>query len=238
MILDKYSITKIPEWLNILNAIGGTILIDKDKDWTSFDVIAKLRGLLKISKIGHAGTLDPLATGLLIICVGPFTKKINSYQGLKKLYKGTIKLGATTISEDAETEEENFKDVSNISSSDVLKSFYKFTGKYNQIPPKYSAKWVDGQRAYKLARQNIDFEMESNVVEIYNLNLLKFHNPYADFRVDCSKGTYIRSLARDIGEDIGCGAYLYDLRRTAIGSFTVDNALKITDVEEVIDKKR
>jgi tRNA pseudouridine55 synthase len=238
MILDKYSITKIPEWLDILNINGGTILIDKDKGWTSFDVIAKLRGLLKMSKIGHAGTLDPLASGLLIVCTGAYTKRIDSYQGLKKHYKGTIKLGATTISEDAETEEENLKDVSEINSADVLKSFYKFTGKYNQIPPKYSAKWVDGQRAYKLARKNVDFEMESKEVEIFNLNLLKFHSPFADFRVDCSKGTYIRSLARDIGESIGCGAYLYDLRRTAIGGFTVDNALKITDVEEAINKLR
>lgn len=238
MILDNYSIKKIPDWPDILRINGGTLLIDKDKDWTSFDVIAKLRGLLKISKIGHAGTLDPLATGLLIVCAGKYTKKIDMYQGLRKQYTGTIKFGATTKSEDSETPEENITDTGKIESSHILQSFYKFTGKYNQIPPKYSAKRIDGKRAYKLARKDKEFEMKPNEVEIYSLHMQKFHSPFADFRVECSKGTYIRSLARDIGEEVGTGAYLYNLRRTAIGGFTIASALKIKDVELAVEKLR
>ncbi len=238
MILDTYSIKKIPDWLEILRTNGGTLLIDKDKDWTSFDVIAKLRGLLKISKIGHAGTLDPLATGLLIVCAGKFTKRIDSYQGLRKQYTGTIKFGATTKSEDSETPEENITDISHLESSNILHAFYKYTGKYNQIPPKYSAKKIDGKRAYKLARKDADFEMKPNEVEIFSLHMQKFYSPYADFKVECSKGTYIRSLARDIGEFVGAGGYLYNLRRTAIGGFTIASALKINDVELAVEKLR
>lgn len=237
MLIDKTSIKKIPNWLELLRENGGVLLVDKEKDWTSFDVVAKLRNLLRIKKIGHAGTLDPLATGLLIVCVGrQYTKHIESFQAIQKEYIGTIKFGVTTKTEDAEAEEENHKDYDHLTSEMIYNSFFRFIGKYKQIPPKYSAKNINGQRAYVLARKNIEFDLKPNDVEIYSLNLQRVDLPFADFRVECSKGTYIRSLARDIGESIGTGAYLSKLRRTTIGSFSVRNALQINDVVKSIDE--
>lgn len=235
MLLDKTTIKKIPHWLELLKQDGGAILINKEKDWTSFDVIAKLRNLLKMKKLGHAGTLDPLAEGLLIVCAGRYTKKIEEYQDLAKEYIGTIKFGATTKTDDSEAEEENIKNTDNLEISDISYAFSRFHGKIEQIPPKFSAKKVNGERAYKLARKNVDFELNAKEVEIYSLNLLNIKLPFVEFKVQCSKGTYIRALARDIGELLKTGAYLSKLERTKIGNFSVDNALKINDVSESIN---
>lgn len=214
---------------------GGTALIDKDENWTSFDVIAKLRNITRIKKAGHAGTLDPLATGLLMVFFHKSTTDINQYQDLGKSYYAVVKLGAETASCDRETPEENVTGCTGISESSVLEALAHLTGKIEQIPPAYSAKKIGGKRAYKLARQNIDFEMKPSLVEVFSYENIKLELPYLSFGVNCSKGTYIRSLARDIGKILGCGGYLYELRRTAIGSFMADNALKINEITELND---
>jgi tRNA pseudouridine55 synthase len=235
MLLDKNSTAQFAEWLETIHDTGGVILVDKDLQWTSFDVIAKLRNLFKIKKIGHAGTLDPLASGLLIICCGKFTKKINEYQGLDKTYIAKIKIGATTETDDSEKPEQNIKDISFVTDDDIKSACRAFEGKILQIPPKYSAKKVKGQRLYKLARKGMDVEIKPVEVEVHYIKILKIDLPFIDVEIKCSKGTYIRSLARDIGEKLGTGAYLASLRRTAIGDYNVENALTVNDIMGLIN---
>ncbi len=235
MLLDKNSTAQFAEWLETIHDTGGVILVDKDLQWTSFDVIAKLRNLFKIKKIGHAGTLDPLASGLLIICCGKFTKKINEYQGLDKTYIAKIKIGATTETDDSEKPEQNIKDISFVTDDDIKSACRAFEGKILQIPPKYSAKKVKGQRLYKLARKGMDVEIKPVEVEVHHIKILKIDLPFIDVEIKCSKGTYIRSLARDIGEKLGTGAYLASLRRTAIGDYNVENALTVNDIMGLIN---
>lgn len=208
------------------------LLIDKPQHWTSFDIIRKLRNLLKIKKIGHAGTLDPLATGLLIVCTGKFTKKINEYMGMEKEYIGTITLGATTPTYDLESEPENAKDFKYITKEEVEQVFRQFTGNILQTPPIHSAIKVDGQRVYKLAREGADIKLAPRPVTIYSFELTRFELPEIDFIVTCSSGTYIRSLANDVGEALGCGGYLSLLRQTKIGTFSVDDAIPLDIAEE------
>jgi tRNA pseudouridine55 synthase len=234
MILDRSMINDFDNWIQSAKSSGSAILIDKDPNWTSFDVVAKLRYALKIKKVGHAGTLDPLATGLLIVCAGAFTKKINDYQSLIKTYTGTIKLGFTTDSFDAELPEKDPKDADKISLDMINEKIKDFVGTIEQFPPKYSAKKINGVKSYNLARNNIDFEVKPSIVEIYNINILNFNNPFIDFEIICSKGTYIRSFANDLGSKLGCGGYLYKLRRTFIGNFSVDNALKINEIVDLL----
>jgi tRNA pseudouridine55 synthase len=234
MILSKNSINQFDEWLNTARETGGMLLIDKDLDWTSFDVIAKLRNLLRIKKIGHAGTLDPLASGLLIVCCGKFTKKINEYQGLDKTYLAKIKLGATTETDDAEKPEENIRDYSFVTENDIVDVCRSFEGKILQTPPKYSAKKVKGKRLYKLARKGIDVEIKPVEVFVESIKIFNEQLPFFEAEIKCSKGTYIRALARDIGEKLNTGAYLASLRRTAIGEFNVEDALTIKEIEKLV----
>ena len=217
---------------------GEIILIDKPLGWTSFDVVNKIRSKIKQSlnikkiKVGHAGTLDPLATGLLIICTGKFTKKIDAFQGQDKTYIGSMFIGATTPSFDKETEVNNTFDISAITENKLLETTAQFTGEITQTPPKYSAVKIDGKRAFEYARKNDEVIIKSRLVTIHQFNLLNTSLPEIDFLVNCSKGTYIRSLVNDFGAAINNGAYMSGLRRTAIGEHSVNNAYK---VDEIID---
>lgn len=210
---------------------GYTLLIDKKLDWTSFDVVRKIRNITKSKKVGHAGTLDPLASGLLIICTGKHTKKINEFLNLDKTYTGKFVIGSTTPSHDLETEIENTKSISGINKNEVDKIVNSFLGIQLQRPPKYSAVKIDGKRAYELARKEQDFKIKEKEIKINEFKILNFSSPVIEFYISCSKGTYIRSLARDIGLRLGCGAYLSELRRTKIGNFDVDDASTIEEFE-------
>ena len=209
---------------------GRVLLINKPLDWTSFDVVNKLRNKLKIKKIGHAGTLDPLATGLLIICVGKKTKQIESFMGLEKEYTGTFVIGQTTPSYDLETEVSEPNDISGITESAINKVVQSLTGKIQQLPPLHSAIKIGGKRAYKFARKGKEVELKPREVEVKEFEITAIQLPQLQFRVICSKGTYIRSLARDLGEGLGVGAYLSQLCRTRIGEYKLENALTIDEV--------
>jgi tRNA pseudouridine55 synthase len=212
---------------------GAVLLIDKPKDWTSFDVVNKVRyklkrllGVKKI-KVGHAGTLDPMATGLLIICTGKATKTIDEFQAQYKVYTGTFHLGATTPSFDAETEIEKRFPFNHIQPDDLDKIRPQFLGPIEQVPPMFSAIKVDGQPLYKRARKGEKVAIKSRTVEIFDLQWSQVAIPDVDFRVQCSKGTYIRSLANDIGQALESGAYLTALCRTQIGEYRLEDAWKL-----------
>lgn len=207
-------------------AEGEVLLLDKPYHWTSFDVVNKLRGGLKMKKIGHAGTLDPLATGLLIICTGKMTKQIDLFQGWEKEYTGTFILGKTTPSYDLETAFDAEAPFEHISIAQVTEAANGLTGKLAQIPPAHSAIKIGGQRAYKKARAGKEIIMEPRAVEVHTFEITAFTPPEVHFRIVCSKGTYIRSLARDLGEQLGTGAYLAALRRTRIGDKKVEDAVE------------
>jgi len=210
-------------------AEGQVILIDKPLHWTSFDVVKKLKYALKIKKIGHAGTLDPLATGLLILCTGKKTKSIEGYQAQLKEYTGTITLGATTPSFDLETTPEHLKSYEHITLKQCIDATNHFKGKINQIPPAYSAIKKDGKRAYELARAGKEVKLKSREVEIYKFEITRFALPEIDFIIRCSKGTYIRTIANDFGHKLAVGGYLSALRRTKIGDFDVAKASDLND---------
>ena len=203
---------------------GGYILIDKPKGWTSFDVVKKLRYTSKQKKIGHAGTLDPLASGLLIICYGKYTKKIETIQTMTKEYTGAFTLGATTPSYDLETEINNRFQVDHITTEKLEEVRQNFVGEITQIPPHHSAVKIDGKRAYEYARKGEDVKMKPRVVNIGVFEIDASAFPTIHFKVECSKGTYIRSLAHDFGRALDSGAYLSELRRTKIGNFDVEDA--------------
>lgn len=208
---------------------GKVLLIDKPLNWTSFDVVKKLKFALKVKKIGHAGTLDPLATGLLILCTGKMTKSIEKYQAQEKEYTGEFTLGYTTPSYDLETEPELQSKTEHLAIEDLKKATSNFIGEINQTPPIFSAIKKDGKRAYSLAREGKEVKLNSRVVTISEFEITSFEENKAKFRVRCSKGTYIRSLAHDFGEKLGVGAYLSALRRTKIGDFTVEDAENLND---------
>jgi tRNA pseudouridine55 synthase len=210
---------------------GQVLLINKPLHWTSADVVKKIRNLLKV-KVGHAGTLDPLATGLLILCTGKFTKKINEYMSREKEYTGTFTLGATTPTYDLESEPENLKDYSGVTQARLQETARLFTGEIMQVPPAYSAIKKDGKRAYDLARQGREVILEPRKIIIREFEMSFVQLPVVDFRVVCSTGTYIRSLAQDTGAALGCGAYLSRLCRTRIGEFTLDKALTMDQALE------
>jgi tRNA pseudouridine55 synthase len=207
---------------------GEVILIDKPLTWTSFDVANKLKRACKFKKIGHAGTLDPLATGLLILCTGKKTKQIDTYQAQEKEYTGTFVLGKTTPSVDLETDFDGEYPIDHILSGDFVdKAVASLTGELDQKPPVYSAVRVDGERLYKKARRGEQVEVKTRKVTIKAFEVDTARFPEVDFRVVCSKGTYIRSLVKDFGELVESGAYLKALRRTRIGEFSVDNAWEL-----------
>lgn len=209
---------------------GQLLLINKPLGWTSFDVVNKLRYKLKIKKIGHAGTLDPLATGLLIICTGKMTKQIDSFMGLEKEYTGTFVIGQTTPSFDLETEVSDPVDITAITGQAIRDAAQSLTGKISQLPPAHSAIKIDGKRAYKFARQGKEVELKPREVEVVEFEITSVALPNINFRIVCSKGTYIRSLARDLGEKLGVGAYLSQLCRTRIGNFKLEDSVSIDDV--------
>lgn len=212
---------------------GKMLLVDKPLTWTSFDVVKYIRKSLvskfkiKRIKVGHAGTLDPLATGLLIICIGKQTKQISIYQNLSKTYTGKFKLGETTPSYDAETEVNKSFNYDHIKEKDIINLSQKFTGKLMQKPPIFSALKKNGKRMYEYARENKKIEIHEREINIYEFEIIKFTDPYIEFKITCSKGTYIRSIANDFGKKLNSGSYLSELRRINIGEFSVLNALQI-----------
>lgn len=215
---------------------GVVLLIDKPFRWTSFDVIGKIRKLIRVRKVGHAGTLDPLATGLLIICTGKFTKRINEFMAQEKEYTGTFTLGATTPTYDLESEPENFRPLDSITEEQVKAATRPFTGEIQQIPPAHSAIKVDGKRVYELARQGKEVKLEARKVTIKEFEITSIEIPVVHFRVVCSTGTYIRSLAFDFGNELGCGAYLSSLCRTRIGAFLLKDAMSIETFAAATEK--
>jgi tRNA pseudouridine55 synthase len=216
---------------------GEVLLINKPLHWTSFDVVKKIRNLVKTKKVGHAGTLDPLATGLLIICTGKFTKRINEFMAAEKEYTGTFTLGATTPTFDLESEPQDFKDYSGISNDQILATTKKFIGEIMQVPPIHSAIKKDGRRVYELARQGKEVKLEPRKITIKEFEIGSIELPVISFRVLCTTGTYIRSLANDFGETLGCGAYLSSLCRTRIGKLSLSQSMTIEEAERAIKQK-
>jgi tRNA pseudouridine55 synthase len=206
---------------------GRVLLLDKPLTWTSFDVVKKVRILTGVSKVGHAGTLDPLATGLLIVCTGKFTKRINEYMAREKEYTGIFRLGSVTPTFDLESSPEEKGPCGHLGLSDLREAAQAFTGEILQVPPIHSAVKKDGKPAYLLARKGREVKLEPRPVTIKEFEITSFELPDVGFRVVCSTGTYIRSLANDIGMRLGCGAHLASLRRTRIGEFAVDGAMGI-----------
>jgi tRNA pseudouridine55 synthase len=214
---------------------GKVLLMDKPLTWTSFKMIRRVRGLTFIAKVGHAGTLDPLATGLLIICTGKATKQINDYMGMIKEYTGTMVLGATTATYDLESEPENFTGIDHITPDQILDTTKQFTGEIMQIPPQHSAIKKDGVRLYETARQGIEVKVDPRKITIDTFEITKIDLPNIEFRVVCSTGTYIRSLVSDFGKALGVGAYMSALRRTKIGDFDVADAIQWEDLRDEVE---
>jgi tRNA pseudouridine55 synthase len=208
---------------------GEVILINKDYKWTSFDVVKKIRNTIRIKKVGHAGTLDPLATGLLIVCTGKKTKEIQEFQNLPKEYTGQFFLGATRPSHDKETEINERFPIGNISNEKIFNIANTFKGKIKQKPPSYSAIRKGGKRLYEYARQGEKVLTEPREVEIIDFEISEIALPLISFKLKCSKGFYVRSLARDLGKALGGGAYLDSLVRTAIGDYRIENAVTIQE---------
>jgi len=221
---------------------GEVLYFDKPFGWTSFDLVAKVR--YKISrflnvkkiKVGHAGTLDPLATGVMIICTGKATKQIESFQYQTKEYVATLKLGETTPSFDLETKIDQTFETKHITKELVEKTLQKFVGSIEQIPPAFSACKINGERAYELARKGEDVDLKPKLLVIDEIELLDFNLPEIKIRIVCSKGTYIRALARDVGEALNSGAHLTGLTRTRIGNITLDKCLKIEEIDKIMEK--
>ena len=216
---------------------GKVLLIDKPLHWTSFDAVRKIRNTIKIKKVGHAGTLDPLATGLLIICTGKFTKKINEYMSQEKEYTGAFTLGAVTPTYDKESAPQDFKDYSSVTEEKINSAAKTFVGEIQQFPPIYSAIKKDGVALYELARRGEDAELQARTIKISVFEIININMPEVSFRVVCGTGTYIRSLAHDMGAVLGCGAYLSELRRTRIGDYSVDDAVSIEGFLEQLSEK-
>lgn len=222
---------------NIFDA-GQMLLIDKPLRWTSFDVVRKVRNLVQTKKVGHAGTLDPLATGLLIVCTGKFTKRINEYMAREKEYTGTITLGATTPTYDLESEPQDFKPTAHLTTVDIEAATKQFIGDIQQLPPAHSAIKVDGKRLYELARAGKEVKLEPRNISISEFELTAIELPVVHFRVVCSTGTYIRSLANDLGAALNCGGYLSSLCRTRIGEFTLQQSRNMEETEQWINQLR
>ena len=214
---------------------GELILIDKELNWTSFDVVNKIRYAIKKKfdikkiKVGHAGTLDPLATGLLIICCGKMTKSINNFSAMNKTYSGKITIGSTTPSYDLETKPNVHYPIDHINEKLILKTAKKFVGKIFQTPPMFSAIKKNGVRLYNLARQGKEIKIDKREVSIESFEITSFNLPEISFNVTCSKGTYIRSLAHDFGKELNSGAHLSELRRIKIGDYSVKDSFKVMD---------
>lgn len=220
---------------------GFVLLIDKPYKWMSFDVVKKIKFCLqkkfniKKLKVGHAGTLDPLASGLMIICTGKSTKTINNYMAQEKEYYAKLYLGATTPSFDLETEIDKEYSVKHITQKQVEQTIKNFIGQQKQIPPSFSAKKINGERSYEKARHGIYVKLDPVEINIKEIEMLEYDMPYLSIRIVCSKGTYIRGLARDIGTSLNIGAYLAELKRTRIGDYLLENALSINEFEKKLN---
>ena len=215
---------------------GRVYLIDKPLNWTSFDVIHRLRQTLGIAKAGHAGTLDPRATGLLIVCTGKQTKRIDQFSGLEKEYTGAFELGIRTASFDMETEVSSRSEYSAVTRADLESVAGRFVGRQLQMPPMYSAAKHRGKPLYKYARKGKTLERQAKEIDVREFTILSFAPPMIGFRVVCSKGTYIRSLVSDIGEALGCGATLNSLRRTRIGTYRVEDAMTVEQLDKLTNE--
>lgn len=215
---------------------GKILLLDKPIGWTSFNLVQKVRHLTKVAKVGHAGTLDPLATGLLIICTGKFTKQINSYMGMTKEYTGSMVIGATTPTYDLESEPVNFQSIDHITEEQIKDATKQFVGEILQMPPQHSAIKKDGKRLYESARQGIEVKVDPRPITIESFEITHIQLPQIDFKVVCSTGTYIRSLVKDFGDALGVGAYMSALRRTKIGAFNVDDAMQWENLQKDIEQ--
>lgn len=228
-ILTNENIDDLEKWLAEAKNDSAIVLIDKPKDWTSFDVIAKIRNITKIKKIGHTGTLDPFATGLLILLFNKATKLQNNFLNLDKTYVAKLKLGANTRTFDVTCPEEENIPVDGLSNDEISNTILSFIGDYYQTPPIFSAKKVGGVRLYQLARRKEQEKLiiPPQLVKIYSIKVLSIELPFVTIEVNCSKGTYIRALANDIGLRLGVGAYLFELRRTKIGDYFVNIALNL-----------
>ncbi len=213
---------------------GQVLLFNKPYSWTSFDLVRKVRGLIRIKKIGHAGTLDPLATGLMILCTGKFTKRINEFMGQEKEYVAEMTLGAVTPTYDLESVPEQFKPWQSITPDQLEQVLKTFRGPIMQVPPAHSAIKLEGKRVYELARAGKEVKLEPRPVTIYSLECIQWEENRITLRIECSTGTYIRSLVHDIGQALGCGAYLSNLVRTRIGPQKLSEAMEIADFEKII----
>ena len=218
--------------------LNKAFLVDKDLRWTSFDVVKKLRNLFKIKKIGHAGTLDPLATGLLILCTGKMTKQIEKFMAQEKEYTGTMIIGKTTPSFDLETEVDHEKNIDHITEDKIYGSVSSFLGTIMQEPPLYSAISINGERAYHKARRGQQVSIQPREVHLHEFEITGIKLPEVDFRIVCSKGFYVRSLVRDFGIALGVGAHMTALRRTRIGSFTIEEAKTIEQIQQEVVSAR
>lgn len=212
---------------------GQAILIDKPIGWTSFKVVHEIRKAVKVKKVGHAGTLDPLATGLLIICTGKMTKSISGFQDLPKTYSGIITLGKKSESMDLETESFEEKPFENITEEKIFEVRNKFIGEIKQTPPMYSAVKVNGKRLYKYARKGETIEREPRRINIYEFEIKEINLPDIHFEIKCSKGTYIRVIANDFGDELGCGGLLSKLRRESIGEYDVEQAMNVDEFKKM-----
>jgi len=211
---------------------GEVILIDKPPGWSSFKVVREIRNVVGVKKVGHAGTLDPLATGLLIIATGKKTKSITEYQALEKTYIGTITLGKTTLSMDLETDVISEKPFAHLTEKEIYKIRDEFVGTIKQVPPMYSAIKYKGKNLYYFARKGKEVVREAREIVVSDFKIIKTDLPYINFEITCSKGTYIRVIANDFGEKLGCGGLLGSLRRTKIGNYSVVDAFKIEEFVE------
>ncbi len=216
---------------------GEVLLVHKPTDWTSFDVVKKVKNLFHIEKIGHAGTLDPKATGLLILCTGKKTKAIEEFKDFKKEYEGDLELGAWTRSFDAETEIEGRRSIEDITEADIRRVFQEFVGVQNQLPPMYSAVKYGGKPLYHYARRGREVVRETRSIEITECEVMSIALPLVSFRIECSKGTYIRSLVHDIGGRLGCGAYLKRLIRTRVGPYSLENAWTLEEFARFVQNR-
>lgn len=230
-VLRRSELDALPAWIEAARTDGAIAFIDKAEEWTSFDVVAKLRSLIRVKRVGHAGTLDPLATGLLVVCCGRATKDIAQIQDADKEYVVTVRFGATTETDDRGSAEQIRTNDVHID-RDVLEKIIseRFLGSITQIPPSYAAIRHNGRRQYDLAREGKDFIPRPRHVDVFRISVDAIHGQNVTMTIACSKGTYIRSLARDIGEALGYGGYVWDLRRTKIGDINVDDAVSMQDV--------
>lgn len=233
-LLQRSTMHAIAPWLEHTRLDGGVALIDKEEGWTSFDCVAVLRNRTRIRRVGHAGTLDPLATGLLVVCFGKATKSVEHYQAAEKEYVTTVKLGASTATDDRGAAEEHVVDVLDISSEQIAEAIQRFVGTIEQVPPAFSAIRHEGKRQYDMARRGETFEQRMRTVTVHGIDILDVSLPYITLRISCSKGTYIRSIARDLGSVLGVGGYAYSLRRTRIGTMHVDDAVTVGAVRDAL----